>query len=442
MADQEAIIGAMLDAASAGDDDLLDTLAGMAGEDEPAPLPGMGDPTAPHVQQAAQRIEERMWQAVHAGLHPRQFGEWDEAKHKRDKGKFAKKAGGPSEKKEKAETERRAKKEEVQAKYDTLGRKKGQRAATGEQRQASHARAKEMLAGKEKLTSAHIDELHGHLMNLSVDEIHALKKEGGVSASGRKAELARKVAERLIAGVKEEAKKGPAKKQKEAKEAKPAKGKPAAPAPAKPAPAPREMHLSPAGQVRYTTPGQPTPAGHTSLGTDPATHKLALAKLAAGASPKGVIAQHGAKKQGEGAPAPAPSADPMAGHPLAGKSKEEAAQVLTRDGSRTSPSTDPWGLVKRPVPANHEAVQADVLEALDAAKKRSSFDRPRIGDVYDRVRQKHPGLSLLDFQTSLVRMQQERTIRLDPFTGPVPTMPRPDTAIPLDREPKYYLDTA
>ncbi len=97
-----------------------------------------------------------------------------------------------------AEAERGQKKEEMASKKDVLGRDRGPRAATGEAREASRTRVKELLASKEKLTGAHVDELHGHLMELSVKEIQQLKSEGGVKASGRKHELAQKVADRLI----------------------------------------------------------------------------------------------------------------------------------------------------------------------------------------------------------------------------------------------------
>jgi hypothetical protein len=159
-----------------------------------------------------------------------------------------------------------------------------------------------------------------------------------------------------------------------------AKEEPAAqPQPAKPpapAPAPRELHLNPTGQVRYTTPGAPAPAGYTSLGTDPAAHQMALARLQAGASARDVIAGQGAEKERPAAAKPPGKPVKVASSP---EDRKQLHRVLGREvsdeevGRLACAAPGATVTVERERRGKHDVVMVrSYHEGVDAAR---SFER-------------------------------------------------------------------
>ena len=61
---QQSIFDAMLDAAEAGNTELLDVLAEMAEEDEPAPHDGLGDENDEKTKKAKERVRARIDEIV------------------------------------------------------------------------------------------------------------------------------------------------------------------------------------------------------------------------------------------------------------------------------------------------------------------------------------------------------------------------------------------
>ena len=157
-------------------------------------------------------------------------------------------------------------------------------------------------------------------------------------------------------------------------------------------------------------------------------------------------------------PAPARAKAPPTSsedHPLEGLGREEMIDELERHttvsrtfGRSTLASSDPWNLATRKLPegTDTEKIASDIVNTVRAAKAKSGFSFPRIGDIVEKVRSEY-GLSRLDTQALLVQMAGKKLIRLDPHTGSLRFasenqfyLKDPLNAIPLDREIKAYID--
>lgn len=133
----------------------------------------------------------------------------------------------------------------------------------------------------------------------------------------------------------------------------------------------------------------------------------------------------------------AAATDFMQGHPLADMTHEQAVAEVAKYAHPRSHQTDPWGLASsRPDPG----LSGDVMQAVNAAKAKSSFARPTIKEVFDKVREKNPDLALLDFQKQLVGMSGEGKIVMTAYTQAPATNKDIQYGIPLDKEIKNYLD--
>jgi hypothetical protein len=123
-------------------------------------------------------------------------------------------------------------------------------------------------------------------------------------------------------------------------------------------------------------------------------------------------------------------------HPLAGKSDDEARAALTPLNHHTAPP-DPWGLAGGAVTS---ADPAALTRTVGAALARvGGFDRATVPGLYDAAKAAHPGLTLLDFQRQLVHLMRAGKVTLHAWTQRLADLPRPQLAIPLDREIKYYV---
>ena len=149
-----------------------------------------------------------------------------------------------------------------------------------------------------------------------------------------------------------------------------------------------------------------------------------------------------AAKRGAGARAKKSAKAP--GHPLEGLGDDEKRAVLASETRAAAASPNPRGYDTKDFPPGVDGAKltGDVKKALDAAKSKSSFARPTVADLYDAVKATNPGLSLHDFQGSLVKLQADKVIRLTAYTQALSSASGRDldAMIPLDREPKFYLD--
>lgn len=82
----------------------------------------------------------------------------------------------------------------------------------------------------------------------------------------------------------------------------------------------------------------------------------------------------------------------------------------------------------------------EVIELVKEQKQQNSFQRLTLPQLFSMLRIKHPQLTLGQFHDGLRKLQDDRRIRLGPFTQALATIDDPRTALFLDREVKYYVD--
>jgi hypothetical protein len=95
-------------------------------------------------------------------------------------------------------------------------------------------------------------------------------------------------------------------------------------------------------------------------------------------------------------------------------------------GEITPPATVNWG--------------EEVVRMVAEQRQRNQFQRLTLPQIFERLRSKHPHLTLGQFHDGLRRLQDEKRIRLGPYTQALATLDDPRNALFLDREVKYYVD--
>ncbi len=131
-------------------------------------------------------------------------------------------------------------------------------------------------------------------------------------------------------------------------------------------------------------------------------------------------------------------------HPLEGKNKEQMMQHLLTESGNSSKSSNPRGYSRdfEPKSVPLPELTAAIETAVKEAKKKNSFDRPSVPDLFDAIKAKHPGLTLTDFQGTVARMLMHRQIQMGAYTQAVGTMTEREmqSVIPLDHDMKMYVD--
>jgi hypothetical protein len=84
----------------------------------------------------------------------------------------------------------------------------------------------------------------------------------------------------------------------------------------------------------------------------------------------------------------------------------------------------------------------DIVRLVREAKVRNPFNSPTLPALLDELRKAHPAVDLAAFHDALRRLHEARRIRLGGFTQPLATLPDSRNALYLDREVKFYVDTA
>ncbi len=82
----------------------------------------------------------------------------------------------------------------------------------------------------------------------------------------------------------------------------------------------------------------------------------------------------------------------------------------------------------------------EVVRMAMEQRHRNPFQRLTLPQVFEQLRAKHPHLTLGQFHDGLRRLQDEKRIRLGPFTQALATLDDPRNALFLDREVKYYVE--
>jgi hypothetical protein len=134
----------------------------------------------------------------------------------------------------------------------------------------------------------------------------------------------------------------------------------------------------------------------------------------------------------EPAPKEAKPVDPMEGHPLAGKSKEEMVKALNELNSRSG-SVDPWGLEDLPSLKDESSVRYAVTEAIRQSMKEHNLYAPDFSQLYEAAKKASPGLTMKEFQGMVVRMRNDKQLRMVGWDNVPNRMPHPEAAFYLGR---------
>jgi hypothetical protein len=92
------------------------------------------------------------------------------------------------------------------------------------------------------------------------------------------------------------------------------------------------------------------------------------------------------------------------------------------------------------VPPKSTDWSEDVIRMVVEQKQRSSFQRLTLPQIFERLRTTHPDMTLGQFHDGLRRLQDEKRLRLGPYTQALATLDDPRNALFLDREVKFYVE--
>ena len=73
-------------------------------------------------------------------------------------------------------------------------------------------------------------------------------------------------------------------------------------------------------------------------------------------------------------------------------------------------------------------------------KQRNPLQRLSLPQMFERLRVRHPALTLGQFHDGLRQLQDEHRVRLGPYTQALATLDDPRNALFLDREVKFYVE--
>lgn len=137
--------------------------------------------------------------------------------------------------------------------------------------------------------------------------------------------------------------------------------------------------------------------------------------------------------------------EPMAALTTLGDIKQTIALTLER--VKPVNAAEILGKLSAPPPpsASSSPRNADdwhdvVLRLAAEQRQRNPFQRLTLSQLYERLKNERPGLSLGEFHDGLRRLHQEKRIRLGPYTQALATLDDPNNALYLDREVKYYVE--
>ena len=85
--------------------------------------------------------------------------------------------------------------------------------------------------------------------------------------------------------------------------------------------------------------------------------------------------------------------------------------------------------------------KAAVVQMVKDQKRANSFQSLTIRQVYDRVLLLVPDLTLGMFHDGMRGLHKSRQVRLAPYTQALATLPCPLTALYLDNEVKFFVQT-
>jgi hypothetical protein len=90
--------------------------------------------------------------------------------------------------------------------------------------------------------------------------------------------------------------------------------------------------------------------------------------------------------------------------------------------------------------ADSQDWEQEVVRLVTEQRQRNPFQRLTLPQLFERVRARKAGLTLGQFHDGLRRLQDEKRIRLSPYTQALATLDDPRNALFLDREVKFYVE--
>ncbi len=131
-------------------------------------------------------------------------------------------------------------------------------------------------------------------------------------------------------------------------------------------------------------------------------------------------------------------------HPTEGLDRAEQDQWLAKhasnnpEGGYERSARYRKGLLKIKV-ADERAVKAAAIKAIQTAVASNVFARPTVAKVWEKVKEQHPDLKILQFHAVLARAQAAGEIEIGPWTQAPSTLPHPEHAIPHEGGIGYWL---
>jgi hypothetical protein len=82
----------------------------------------------------------------------------------------------------------------------------------------------------------------------------------------------------------------------------------------------------------------------------------------------------------------------------------------------------------------------EVVHFVSETKRRNSFARPTLPQIYEELKKTRPRLTLGQFHDGLRTLHEQRRVLLGPYSQNTASIPDASNALYLDREVKFYVD--
>ena len=144
-------------------------------------------------------------------------------------------------------------------------------------------------------------------------------------------------------------------------------------------------------------------------------------------------------------PAKSKESDPLAKHPLAGKTRDEQIAALDKMAGFQAASEPEQAWQKKLLAQRYKqeaALTADLHAAVAGYKRQNPYGEMPLPALYDQLRAKHSGLTVAQFQGAVLRQKQSGALRIQAFSGAPYQIERPEHVIPGAQELGYYVGPA
>lgn len=117
---------------------------------------------------------------------------------------------------------------------------------------------------------------------------------------------------------------------------------------------------------------------------------------------------------------------------------QQAVKTVEALAHRLQSAPPPANVAARPADAG--GWSEDLLRLLREQKQRNAHQQLSLPQIYERLKSTRPGLTLGQFHDGLRTLQDQKRIRLGPYTQGINSVPDNRNALYLDQELKFYVD--